>query len=142
VAIYPQRLALTSPTSGSRSVGTVRSQTQATEFTFSLYNNYFLKLGRSTCGIETCASEREREREACVCVCVCECKLCNTIYVSSSTAVRYHVLDHSGAVSTGSDVLTLEWRRRTVKIQRCGASLSLCKVWAVTLNPKHGDGSG
>jgi hypothetical protein len=30
--LYPQKLALTSPTSGCRSVGTVHSQTQATEF--------------------------------------------------------------------------------------------------------------
>jgi hypothetical protein len=29
---YPQKLALTSPTSGGRSVGIVRSRTQATEF--------------------------------------------------------------------------------------------------------------
>jgi hypothetical protein len=32
--LYPQRLALTSPTSGGRSVGIVRSWTQATEFSF------------------------------------------------------------------------------------------------------------
>jgi hypothetical protein len=32
--LYPQKLALTSPTSGSRSVGIVRSRTQATEFSF------------------------------------------------------------------------------------------------------------
>jgi hypothetical protein len=32
--LYPQKLALTSPTSGSRSVGIVRSRTQATEFVF------------------------------------------------------------------------------------------------------------
>jgi hypothetical protein len=32
--LYPQKLALTSPTGGGRSVGTVRSQTQATEFSF------------------------------------------------------------------------------------------------------------
>jgi hypothetical protein len=32
VTFYPQKLALTSQTSGSRSVGIVRSQTQATEF--------------------------------------------------------------------------------------------------------------
>jgi hypothetical protein len=32
--LYPQKLALTSLTSGSRSVGTVRSRTQATEFVF------------------------------------------------------------------------------------------------------------
>jgi hypothetical protein len=32
--LYPQNLALTSPTSGGRSVGVVRSRTQATEFSF------------------------------------------------------------------------------------------------------------
>ena len=34
--LYPQKLALTSPTGGGRSVGMVRSQTKATEFSFSL----------------------------------------------------------------------------------------------------------
>jgi hypothetical protein len=33
--LYPQKLALTSPTSGGRSVGIVRSRTKATEFSFS-----------------------------------------------------------------------------------------------------------
>jgi hypothetical protein len=32
--LSPQKLALTSPASGGRSVGIVRSQTQATEFSF------------------------------------------------------------------------------------------------------------
>jgi hypothetical protein len=32
--LYPQKLAATSPTSGGRSVGIVRSLTQATEFSF------------------------------------------------------------------------------------------------------------
>jgi hypothetical protein len=32
IPFYPQKLALTSPTSGGRSVGRVRSRTQATEF--------------------------------------------------------------------------------------------------------------
>jgi hypothetical protein len=32
--LYPQKLALISPTSGGRSVGIVRSRTQATEFFF------------------------------------------------------------------------------------------------------------
>jgi hypothetical protein len=36
VTLYPQNLALTSPTSGGSSVGTVRSRTQAMEFTFFL----------------------------------------------------------------------------------------------------------
>jgi hypothetical protein len=36
VTLYPQTLALTSPTSGGRSVGIVRSRTQATEFSVSL----------------------------------------------------------------------------------------------------------
>jgi hypothetical protein len=34
--LYPQTLALTSPTSGGRSIGIVRSRTQTTEFSFSL----------------------------------------------------------------------------------------------------------
>jgi len=32
LAVYPQKLALTSPTGGGRSVGMVRSRTKATEF--------------------------------------------------------------------------------------------------------------
>jgi hypothetical protein len=32
--LYPQKLALTSPTGGGRSVGIVRSRTQAMEFSF------------------------------------------------------------------------------------------------------------
>jgi hypothetical protein len=35
--LYLQKLALTSPTSGGRSVGIVRSQTQATEFVLFLF---------------------------------------------------------------------------------------------------------
>jgi hypothetical protein len=34
--LYPQKLALTSPTGGGRSVGIVRVRTKATEFSFSL----------------------------------------------------------------------------------------------------------
>jgi hypothetical protein len=34
--LYPQKLALTSPTGGGRSVGIVRSQTKATEFSLVL----------------------------------------------------------------------------------------------------------
>jgi len=34
--LYPQKLALTSPTGGGRSVGIVRSRTKATEVTFIL----------------------------------------------------------------------------------------------------------
>jgi hypothetical protein len=36
-ALYPQKLVITSPTSDGRSVGIVRSRTQVTEFSFSLY---------------------------------------------------------------------------------------------------------
>ena len=35
--LYPQKLALTSPTDGGRSVGIVRSRTKATEFSLGLY---------------------------------------------------------------------------------------------------------
>jgi len=38
--LYPQKLALTSPTGGGRSVGIVRSRTKATEF-FKSLGNYF-----------------------------------------------------------------------------------------------------
>jgi hypothetical protein len=47
-SLYPQNLALTSLASGGRSVGIVRSRTQATEFSFSLvhvcpkFRNYSL----------------------------------------------------------------------------------------------------
>ena len=37
--LYPQKLALTSPTGGGRSVGIVRVRTKATEFSFSLVSN-------------------------------------------------------------------------------------------------------
>jgi hypothetical protein len=40
--LYPQKLALTWPTGGRRSVGIVRSRTQATEFSFSLEYYYSL----------------------------------------------------------------------------------------------------
>ena len=45
--LYPQKLALTSPTGGGRSVGIVRVRTKATEFSFSAsswfyYMNIFL----------------------------------------------------------------------------------------------------
>jgi len=35
--LYPQKLALTSPTGGGRSVGIVRSRTKATEFSLEFY---------------------------------------------------------------------------------------------------------
>ena len=39
--LYPQKLALTLPTGGGRSVGIVRSRTKATEFSFSLVSISF-----------------------------------------------------------------------------------------------------
>jgi hypothetical protein len=42
--LYPQQLALTSPTSGGRSVGIVRSRTQATEFSFSHISEINIKI--------------------------------------------------------------------------------------------------
>jgi hypothetical protein len=49
--LYPQMLALTSPTSGVRSVGIVRSRTQATEFVRTLRNKHRL------CWQKACSSE-------------------------------------------------------------------------------------
>jgi hypothetical protein len=42
IHLYQQKLALTSPTSGGRSVGIVCSRTQATEFVFDRHNNHFV----------------------------------------------------------------------------------------------------
>jgi hypothetical protein len=39
--LYPQKLALTSPTSGGRSVGIVRLRTKATEFVLFVYNQSY-----------------------------------------------------------------------------------------------------
>jgi hypothetical protein len=48
VSLFPQKLALTSPTNGGRSVSIVRSWTQATEFSFfsleNLLENHSFKL--------------------------------------------------------------------------------------------------
>ena len=41
--LYPQKLALTSPTGGGRSVGIVRSRTKATEFSFSTSGWFIIK---------------------------------------------------------------------------------------------------
>jgi hypothetical protein len=46
--LYPQKLALTSPTGGGRSVGIVRSRTKATEFSFSLV---FVVIGVVICRV-------------------------------------------------------------------------------------------
>ena len=44
--LYPQKLALTSPTGGGRSVGIVRVRTKATEFSFSF--NYTPQTAKSS----------------------------------------------------------------------------------------------
>ena len=48
--LYPQKLALTSPTGGGRSVGTVCVRTKATEFS-SLYTLRFFSLQNAVCFI-------------------------------------------------------------------------------------------
>jgi hypothetical protein len=50
--LYPQRLALTSPTSGGCSVCIVRMRTTATEFSFSYYRNVSI----SNCMMNLCSS--------------------------------------------------------------------------------------
>jgi len=49
--LYPQKLELTSPTGGGRSVGIVRLRTKATEFSFSLYTLRFFYLQNAVCFI-------------------------------------------------------------------------------------------
>jgi hypothetical protein len=51
--LYPQKFAITSPTNGGRSVGIVRSRTQATEFSFTfLVQLYWMKA--SVGAVSTC----------------------------------------------------------------------------------------
>jgi len=47
--LYPQKLALTSPTGGSRSVGIVRVRTKATEFSLVLMVNHIEYLQSQVC---------------------------------------------------------------------------------------------
>jgi len=47
--LYPQKLALTSPTGGGRSVGIVRSRTKATEFSFLLHIRITLASRSTVC---------------------------------------------------------------------------------------------
>jgi hypothetical protein len=46
VTFYPQKLSLTLPTSGGRSVGIVRSRTQVTEFSFVQFHTQLVVLGQ------------------------------------------------------------------------------------------------
>jgi hypothetical protein len=48
--LYPQKLAITSPTSGGRSVGIVRSQTQTMEFSLVFQDDMFGGGGDTTNG--------------------------------------------------------------------------------------------
>ena len=55
--LYQQKLALTSPTGGGRSVGIVRSRTKATEFSFLVYGlgcRYCMPLPLGSTGFEKC----------------------------------------------------------------------------------------
>jgi hypothetical protein len=45
--LYPQKLALTSPTGGGRYVGMVRSRTKATEFSLAYLESYFLQIKKT-----------------------------------------------------------------------------------------------
>ena len=47
--LYPQKLALTSPTGGGRSVGIVRVRTKATEFSFSLVAHRMRNVSDNSC---------------------------------------------------------------------------------------------
>jgi len=48
--LYPQKLALTSPTGGGRSVGIVRVRTKATEFSLVYYDSKIFWDHRRICG--------------------------------------------------------------------------------------------
>jgi hypothetical protein len=60
--LYPQKLTLTSPTSGGRSVGIVRSRTQATELRYKRSNfKYFRKITISVFRIENSFKKQLRK---------------------------------------------------------------------------------
>jgi hypothetical protein len=50
--LYPQKLALTSPTGGSRSVGIVHMRTKATEFSLVFINESLKVVEKKNCGTE------------------------------------------------------------------------------------------
>jgi hypothetical protein len=52
--LYPQKLALTSPTSGGRSVGIVRSRTQTTEFVFTFLSRSKFRDGSQVLSATEC----------------------------------------------------------------------------------------
>jgi hypothetical protein len=52
--LYPQTLALASPISGGRSVGIVRSRTQATEFFKGIVHNEFVLAGQTVISTHCC----------------------------------------------------------------------------------------
>ena len=54
--LYPQKLALTSPTGGGRSVGIVRSRTEATEFL--VFFNGFYSASLQFCSLETTLDQK------------------------------------------------------------------------------------
>ena len=64
--LYPQKLALTSPTGGGRSVGIVRVRTKATEFVFSLFSilrNSVITFGKFLFVLMTMETARYTEYE-------------------------------------------------------------------------------
>jgi hypothetical protein len=68
VVVYPQKLASTSPTSGSGSLDIVRSLTHATEFSFSLHMLTLRSLPSN--GTTSENSNLHYTRSVCVCVCM------------------------------------------------------------------------
>jgi hypothetical protein len=68
--LYPQKLALTSPTGGGRSVGIVRSRTKATEFSFYVYVNI--------CVCVNVCVYMLMYVYMCTCMCICVC--CMYVY--------------------------------------------------------------
>jgi hypothetical protein len=65
--LYPQKLALTSPTGGGRSVGIVRSRNKATEFSLGSFHSLQMELAKKFRDTTTCRtlhiSELEVERK-------------------------------------------------------------------------------
>jgi len=80
--LYPQKLALTSPTGGGRSVGIVRMRTKATEFVCLYYSRHINTQcdNRYVSGKQHCTTE--------------VCKIARNVFIKQSTSTSYSRTHH------------------------------------------------
>jgi hypothetical protein len=92
--LYPQKLALTLPTSGSRSVSIVRLWTKATEFSFISFK-YILCGGMMKTGPVRDAPQSKK----CVYNIICDCGRCYT--GKANRPLQVHITEHKYNLTQG-----------------------------------------